>query len=118
MIDIYHSRRTQHKLCKYWVRDESITDIAKWILTKKPKGIFYAQEQQVLNRTKNQISNVVMYDQNNVNIYTNDEVPELTKGCVVLYLGHPWIVVSVQAESHLRESQFGEDRTTYISLQR
>lgn len=118
MIDIYHSRRTHFRKCSYWLPVQT-NEIDKWILENKPEGSFYASEVNMKTNQGNQINNVIMYDRNMVTLVTNDEVDNISRGCIVLYLNHSWLVENVQRETHIQESEFGgEHYTTYISISR
>jgi len=122
MINIYHSRRGKFKECKYWLRDErdSVGDLTQYVLKNQPTGIFYAQETTALTNGKGQVNNLINYDESLVNIASNDEISDIKAGCIVEYLHHAWLVVNVQQEIHLKESEFCDtgSRTTYLSLRR
>lgn len=120
-IDIYHSRRGKFKKCEYWLRDEreSVGDLSKYVYKTRPQGIFYAQEVNSISKTMGQINNVIAYDENTIAIETTDEVLDLKVGCVVSYCNSIWLVTNLQAELHLKQSEYGgEDRTTIISLRK
>ena len=121
-IDIYHSRRTNYAECVYWVRDEreSIADLNQWVLKKKSNGVFYAKEVNAMYNQANAQANVFMYDKNVIALETDDDVDELTRGCVVLYNGKPWIVDNVQKELHRKESEFDIEKhyKTIINIRR
>ena len=111
-IDIYHSRRNYYEECYYWVRDErtAIGDLNQWILQNKSNGMFYAKEVNSMYNQPNPQANVVMFDKNVIAIETQDDIDEISRGCVVLYNGKPWIVDSVQKELHRKESEFDTDK--------
>lgn len=120
-IDIYHSRRTNYRECKYFVRDESsfVGDLDRFILTQAPRGVFYAKEISPQNSKKDQVANVILYDKSIITLETTDIVDDLTSGCVVLYLGHGWMVEQVQRSVYMRETEFGEMKyKTIISIRR
>lgn len=121
MIDIYHSRRTKYRECKYFVRDENSAygDLDKYILTEKPSGIFYAKEVSPQNNQKDQVANVILYDKSIITLETTDLVDDLTSGCIILYLKHGWIVEQVQRSVITKETQFNQMRyRTIISIRR
>ena len=121
-IDIYHSRRTNYAECVYWVRDErtSVGDLNQWILKNKSNGVFYAREVSPQYNQQNQQANAFMFDRNVITLQTDDDVDELTRGCVVLYQGHPWMVDTVQRLLHRKESEFDVEQhyKTIISMRR
>ena len=52
-------------------------------------------------------------------LWTSDHCEDLTKGCIILHRGHPWIVDNITKELHLRQSEFGEDHyDSYIYIRR
>lgn len=105
-IDIYHSRRTKYEKCWYWVREEKavIGNLDKWILQNKSNGSFYAKEVNPMYNQENQLANVMLVDKNVIALETDDDIDEVSRGCVILYDGHPWIVDTVQKILHRRES--------------
>ncbi len=120
-IDIYHSRRTNYRECKYFVRNEntSFGDLDRYILTEMPSGVFYAKEVSPQNDKKDQIANVILYDKKIITLETTDIVDDLESGCIVLYLGHGWMVEQVQRSVCRRETEFGEMKyKTIISIRR
>lgn len=121
MIDIYHSRRGKFRKCEYWLRDESDSfDINSWVLKNKPQGIFYATEVNAISNQANPINNAIMFDKNMVAISTDDDIEDISRGCIVLYNGKTWIVDNVQAEIHKKETEFqsGTHATWTLSLRR
>ena len=118
-IDIYHSRRTNFVKCYYYKRDNNINDLAKYVLLAKPEGHFYAKLYSPNTRQNQDIANTFRFSENSLTIITEDDVKDLVENSVVLYNGKAYVVVTVQREIHLRESQFGgEHYTTYISLRK
>lgn len=107
-IDIFHSRRNKYEECFYWIRDErvSVGDLNQWILKNKSNGMFYAREVNSLYNQANPQANVIMFDKDVIALETEDDVDEISRGCVVLYNGKPWIVDAVQKELHRKESEF------------
>ena len=106
-IDIYHSRRTKYEKCWYWIRNAkaSTGELDKWILENKSKGSFYAREANPLYNQSNPQANVIMVDRNVIAIETDDDIDDISRGCVVLYDGHAWIVDTVQKILHRKESE-------------
>lgn len=118
-VDIYHTRRTNFRVCKYWLPDDKL-DRDKVILMKEPAGIFYAAEVNAINSDFNPIANTFGSNRNIVTLETQDEVNDLKKMSIVLYLNKSWTVDNIQREMHKKETQFGDDihATTYINLRR
>lgn len=121
-VDIFHSRRTNYAECVYWIRDErqSVGDLNQWIMKNKSNGVFYAREISPKYNQANPQVNVFMLDKNMITIETDDDVDDISRGCVVLYNGHPWIVDTVQRELHRKESEFDIEQhyKTILSLRR
>lgn len=120
-VDIYHSRRGNFRYCQYWNRNEndSVGDLTKWILEKKPSGSFWAKETSPKTNQAGQLNNVFMYDKNTISLVTEDKVDDIKRGSIVSYLNHAWIVQNVQFEIHHKETEFDTDKyTTYISIAR
>lgn len=118
-IDIYHSRRTNYRACKYWLpSDEKNRDVV--VLKETPAGIFYAEEVNVITSGFNPVANVFASNKNTITLKTNDDVKDIKKMSIVLYLGKSWTVDDVQREMHKKETQFDNDihATTYINLRR
>ena len=111
-IDIYHTRRTNYRICKYWNPNDKLNRDAV-VLQEVPAGIFYAEE-------VNPIVNAFASDKNTITLKTNDNVEDLKRSSIVLYLGKSWTVNDVQREIHKKETQFSNDihATTYINLRR
>ena len=121
-IDIYHSRRTDYELCYYWIREEksNLTDLSQWILKNKYSGMFYAKEENSLSNQENPIANTIMFDKNIISLSTEDDVDDLTRGCIILYDGKAWMVDNVQRIIHHKESQFSVEKhyKTIINIRR
>lgn len=121
-IDIYHSRRTNYEECWYWIRDErvSVGDLSQWILKNKSNGMFYAKEENSMYNQENPVVNAMMFDKNIITLSTEDDVDDLTRGCVVLYDGKPWIVDNVQRILHRKESALSNEKhyRSIINLRR
>lgn len=118
-IDIYKSRRGKFRKCTYWLATEC-RNAAKWALEHTPEGIFYAEETTAFSSQGDQINNTILIDKNNITLKTNDDISNITRGCVVEYLGHAWIVDNVQTEMIKKFTEFREDVVgiTYVSIRR
>lgn len=118
MIDIYHSRRTKYEKVAYFV-DTPDRDLNKWVLTARPEGFIYCQPVDARQINQNQVNNAMMFDKDTLVLLTSDECDKLTRGNVLLYRGHPFIVDNVRKELHLKESEFGHNHyETYIYIRR
>lgn len=120
MIDIYHSRRGHYRRCKYFVRDERVTDISLYVHNALPTGIFYATEINPLQNSKENINSAIQYDKDSITLYTDDETDGLETGCIVVYRYSPWIVDGVQRKFHIKETEFSQKEhcTTIITLRK
>lgn len=118
-VDIYHSRRANFRVCKYWLPNDSMNR-DKVILTQTPAGIFYATETNAISSGLNATANVFASDRNLITLKTEDDVKDIKKMSIVLYLGKSWVVDDIQREIHKKETQFDDDihATTYINLRR
>lgn len=117
-LDIYHSRRTKYEKVPYYV-DAPVRELEKWVLTAKPKGYIYCQPVDSRTIRANPVNNAMMFDNDSVVLLTSDECDELSRGNVILYRGHPFIVDNLRKELHLKESEFGHDHyDTYIYVRR
>lgn len=118
MIDIYHSRRTKYEKCPYYISADT-RDLAEWVLKNKPAGFIYCQPVNNRMLEGNQVNNVMLLDKDTMTLWTSDHCEDMKKGSVIVYRGHPWIVVNIVKELHLRQSEFGEDHyDSYISIRR
>jgi len=118
-VDIYHSRRTNFRICKYWLPNDKINrDVI--VLKEMPAGVFYAEEVNAIASGFNPTANVFGSNRNTITLKTNDDVRDMKKLSIVLYLGKSWTVDDIQREIHKKETQFDDDvhATTYISLRR
>ena len=118
-IDIYHTRRTNYRVCKYWLPNDKINrDLI--VLQETPAGIFYAEEVNALSTNFNPLVNTFGANKNIIVLKTNDDVRDLKKLSTVLYLGKSWVVDDIQRELHKKETQFDDDvhATTYINIRR
>ena len=122
MRDLFHSIRGRFNRCEYFTRDErdSVGDLSQWILNKIPRGVFYAKPITTRTNEAGQVVNVFMYNKNEVMIETEDETPELERGCIVSYKKSVWIVDDVQRAPHIKETEFSQEDhvTTIIRLRR
>lgn len=118
-IDIYHTRRTNYRVCKYWNPNDRINR-DEVILKETPEGIFYATEVNALSTGAAPIANVFNANRNIITLKTDDDVKNMKKLSIVLYLGKSWVVDDIQREIHTKETQFSNDihATTYISIRR
>lgn len=120
MINIYRPRRGKFRLCEFWLRDESnyVGDLSKWVIDKKPSGQFYAKPISEKTTNSQQLSNVFMFDQDNITLETEDEI-NIKRGAVVKYAGKYWMVDSFQLRPHLKETEFIEEEyTTFIRIRK
>lgn len=117
MIDIYHSRRTKYERCPYY-NDKPDRDLEKWVLVNKPSGYIYCQPVDTRQLQQNQVNNAMMFDKDSMVLWTSDHT-DISRGSVILYRGHPWIVDNTNRELHLKESEFGHEHyDTYIYIRR
>ena len=121
-VDIYHSRRANYTECNYWVRDErdAIGTPEQWIMKHQTSGTFWAKPITPKSNQQNQVSGVWMLDRNMLTIETDDHVTDITRGCLILYRGHVYMVESVQYHIHLKESEFNQEEEckTIINMRR
>lgn len=121
-VDIYHSRRTNYALCKYWVRNEKVSDaqLNEYVLKTKPQGEFYAREVNPNYNQENPQANAMMFQKNVIALETDDDINDIKVGNVVMYNGKLWHVDNVQSKLHRRESEFDieEHYKTVISIRR
>lgn len=119
MIDIYHTRRGFFRDCKYWLPDKT-KNRDEIILTQIPTGMFCAKEVNAITSGANPIGNVFASNKNTVVLETRDDVNDLVKDSIVLYLGKSWVVDNLQREIHTKETEFSDEihATTYISIRR
>ena len=116
MIDIYHSRRTKYEKCPYYT-DEPDRRINEWVLITRPAGYIYCQPVDTRQLQPNQVNNAMMFDKDSIVLWTSDECDDLSRGNIILYRGHPWIVDNLRKELHLKQSEFGHlHYDTYIYL--
>ena len=109
--DIFHTRRTYYAECEYWIRDErtSIGTAEEWILKNKSNGTFYAREVSSRYNQMHQVANVYAFDDNTISIETDDDISEISRGCIVRYDGELWMVNSVSKSIHRKESEFNRE---------
>ena len=121
MINIYHSRRGKFRRCRYWKRDTSKSvDLNQYKLEKTATGIFYAIEINNLVNDQKQVSNVILFDKNTATLQTEDEINDISKGCIVEYLNEIWYVESCQFVPHIKEGEFSNKlhTSTIINIRR
>lgn len=106
-IDLFHSREVNRQRCRYWIRDERdrTGSPQEWVLYNQSAGIFYAKPVSARNNQMNGINGVWSHDVNSVTIETDDHVDNLSRGCLIEYIGELWLVESVQSVPHLAESE-------------
>jgi hypothetical protein len=111
-VDLFHSRRINYDRCEYWVRDErdSTGSPSEWIMRNDKSGVFYARAISPENNQANVVSNVWMLDSNNITLETDDDIHEMTRGCIVKYDNDLWLVQGVQKSIHLKESEFSKHK--------
>lgn len=121
-VDLFHSRRTNYSRCGYWVRDErnQSGSPSQWVLYNQPSGFFYAKPVSVKSNQMNVVNGVWALDSDHVAIETDDEVTDISRGCIVEYAEELWLVESVQRQAHWKESEFSkhQDYKYTISLTR
>ena len=107
-VDLFHSRRTNHFKCRYWLRDERAQSGSgsSWVLNKQPSGVFYAKPVSSNRNDMMQINNMWAFDGNHINIETDDDIRDMTRGAVVEYDGKRWIVEVVTARVHTNQSEY------------
>lgn len=120
MINIYHSRRGHYRRCKYFVRDENVSDISIYVHNALPTGIFYATETNPNQSQKQSVNNAIQYDKDTITLYTEDDTQGLEAGCIVVYRYSAWIVDGVQRKFHIKETEFSakEYCTTVMTLRK
>ena len=123
MLDIYHSRRTKYESVPYYtakpVGVSPNRSLSEWVLTAIPAGYIHCQPVNMRQLQQNQVNNAMMFDKDSFVLVTSDECDDLSRGHIVLFRGHPWIVDQLTKELHLKESEFGEDHyDTYIYIRR
>lgn len=119
-VNLFTSRRRNHRRCLWWARDDSIRDLSKLVREKAPEGSFWAREISSDSRSKQGINQSFLFDAESVTITTDDRVEGLKPDCIVMYDGQPYRVLDVQTRKHAKEGQFmrAEDVTTYLRLKR
>lgn len=118
MIDIYHSRRTKYEKIPYFT-DAPDRALNEWVLKARVSGYIYCQPVDMRHLQPNQINNAMLFDKDTIVLLTSDECDDLSRGHIILYRGHPWIVDNINKELHLKESEFGHNHyETYIYLRR
>lgn len=109
-VDIYHSRRTNYIECSFYARDEkSGVSPSEWVLKNRPNGSFYAKEVSPQSNQMGQVSNVFAYDRNIISLESDDDLSGIKRGYIVVYNNKAWIVDTVQAMIHRKETEFNID---------
>lgn len=119
MIDIYHSRRGKFRKCSYWLRKDN-EPVEQLVYNVAPTGIFYAVEASVISKVSNNTYGRVLFDKQTVTLMTDDDIEDITQNSIVLYKEQIWLVVDVQIELHMKETEFSKERhaTRYLTLRR
>lgn len=119
MIDIYHSRRTKYRKCYYWLRNNK-EPVENLVHNVSPTGFFYAIEDSIISKQNNNINGNVLFDKDTVVLKTDDDIEDITQNCIVKYKNENWFVVDVQAELHIKETEFGEElhATRWLTLRK
>lgn len=107
-VDLFHSRRTNYHKCEYWIRDErnKSGSPSQWVLMNEPSGWFYGKPLSPKSNQPNVINGTWMLDSNHITLETDDDVNDITRGCVVKFDDQLWLVESVQKQIHNKESEF------------
>ena len=107
-VDLFHSRRSNYNKCKFWIRDErnQSGSPSQWVLMNQPSGWFYAKPISVKSNQANVVNGTWMLDSNHITLETDDDVPDIKRGCIVEYDNQNWLVEAVQREVHNKESEF------------
>ena len=96
-----------------------MNDLAKYVLVAKPVGHFYARKYSPMSRNNQDVNNTFRFSETMLTIITEDDVDDLKENNVVLFEGHPYVVLNIQRKEHIKEGQFGHDHyTTYSSLRK
>ena len=121
-VDLFHSRRTGYVDCKFWIRDERAQSgtPAQWVLYNQPSGTFHAKPVSSKTNQINTLNNAYALDMNYITIETDDDVSDITRGCIIKYCEELYIVESVQSDPHLKELEFSKhpDYKTVITIRR
>ena len=109
-VDVFHSRRANYAKCPFWVRDErdATESPQEWIYMNAPSGSFYGRPISAKSNQMDVVNGVWALDANKVTLETDDEVPDIARGCLVRYSDELWIVESVQKQAHWKESEFSK----------
>lgn len=120
MLDIYRGRRGLFAKCTYWsqIRNEDIVLNSEIIYEATPSGHFYAKEVSSLTTDNQVLGEVFMFESNNVNLQTTDDISDLKVNDKVVYLDKEYRVDSIQKTAENRQRQFRTKTsyTYYISL--
>ena len=121
-VNTFHSRRTYFEKATFWIRDErnASGSPSQWIVYNQPTGQFYCKQVSAKVNQENVVNGVWMLDKNSITLETNDCVNDICRGTIVKYQDELWIVESVQAQIHLKESQFRKNciYTYFINLRK
>lgn len=117
-IDLYQSRRAKFNRCEFY---NCLINDADLKHQKRPDGIFYAVEYSPRRGDGNNVGNVLRFDHSQITIKTEDDVEKLEVDNVVRFKGELWIVVDIQFNVFIKESEFAkynQHGSTIISLRR
>lgn len=121
-VDLFHSRRVNYAVCRYWVRDErnASGSPSQWVLHNQPSGRFRARPISVKSNRMDVVNGVWALDNNHVTIETDDDVVGIARGSVVEYAEELWLIEEIQKQTHWKESEFckHQDYKYVISLTR
>lgn len=107
-VDLFHSRRANYHKCLFWIRNQS-GSASQWILNNEPSGAFYARPVSAKSGQMNALNGVWAFDNNHITIESDDEIDDLTRGCIVKYDDDLWLVESTQRLEHRKESEFSKN---------
>lgn len=107
-VDLFHSRRTNYNKCVYWIRQEQNTSPSQWVAKNEPSGKFWAKPVSPKTNQGDVINGVWRVDKNHISLETDDDIEDLTQGCIVKYNEALWLVENVQGEIHNKESEFSK----------
>lgn len=112
-VDLFHSRRTNHHKCDYWVRDERTASGTpeEWVYKNAKTGSFWAKIIETENNQMNVINGMWALDSNNLTLETTDDVYDLKRGSLVRFDDNLWLVGNVQRKPYNKESEFSKKIT-------
>jgi hypothetical protein len=120
-VDIYHSRRSSHDLCAFWIRNEDgIGNSDEYFYKTPPTGYFYAKEINPETVNNNVIMGMFMADQHHIMLESTDDLSDMTENSRVRFNGEIWRVESLQKTPIIKENELCRFKAYYwyISLVR